>query len=276
MSIRFLFLILFVTTLQYGQSVNDFQGVVIPLKYGVQKFDNQYRLQTISKIELQKAGFVAFYANESMLANYPNRCNLLYIEIKEENTFIFTKLAILLKDCNSTIIFTSQLGKSKDKQFDVAYAAALQQAFLDIQSLKYQYNDTSTLKSKVAVNPQQILSATELSSTSNSSATQEESSKPSSDSLVNRIVSVVRIDTMNTNATDPNITELYAQPTTYGYQLIDNEPKVVMKLYKTSNPSSYTATREAIQGVLVAKENLWFFEYYRNDQLISEQVKVKF
>jgi hypothetical protein len=69
---------------------------------------------------------------------------------------------------------------------------------------------------------------------------------------------------------------LYAQPTSYGYQLIDSEPKVVMKVYKTSNPASYMATKGSVQGALVSKDNQWFFEYYQNDQLISEKIEVKF
>ena len=69
---------------------------------------------------------------------------------------------------------------------------------------------------------------------------------------------------------------LYAQPTSYGYQLIDSEPKVVMKVYKTSNPVSFMATKGSVQGILVAKDNQWFFEYYQNDQFISEMINVKF
>jgi hypothetical protein len=69
---------------------------------------------------------------------------------------------------------------------------------------------------------------------------------------------------------------LYAQPTSYGYQLVDSEPKVVLKAYKTSNPASYMATKGSVQGVLVSKDNQWFFEYYQNDKLISEKINVKF
>jgi hypothetical protein len=58
--------------------------------------------------------------------------------------------------------------------------------------------------------------------------------------------------------------------------LIDSEPKVVMKVYKTSNPASYMAKKGEVQGALVSKDNQWFFEYYQNGILISEKVEVKF
>jgi len=49
-----------------------------------------------------------------------------------------------------------------------------------------------------------------------------------------------------------------------------------MKIFKTSNSNTFTAIKGTIQGVLVAKDNEWFFEYYENDKLISEKIAVKF
>jgi hypothetical protein len=36
------------------------------------------------------------------------------------------------------------------------------------------------------------------------------------------------------------------------------------------------AKKGEVQGVLVAKNNQWFFEFYQGDQLISEKIEVKF
>jgi hypothetical protein len=49
-----------------------------------------------------------------------------------------------------------------------------------------------------------------------------------------------------------------------------------MKAYKTTNPSVYLASKENIQGVMVLKENQWFFEYYEKETLMSEKISVKF
>jgi hypothetical protein len=38
----------------------------------------------------------------------------------------------------------------------------------------------------------------------------------------------------------------------------------------------YIAEKGLITGILMKKENTWYFEYYQNDQLISEKVAVKF
>ena len=76
------------------------------------------------------------------------------------------------------------------------------------------------------------------------------------------------------DAKDLNI--LYAQPTASGFQLVDSTPKVIMKLLRTSRNDTFIAIKEGVQGVLIAKGNQWFFEYYQNNQLVSEQIGVKF
>ena len=75
---------------------------------------------------------------------------------------------------------------------------------------------------------------------------------------------------------DEKATILYAQPIANGYQLVDGTPKVVMKIYKTSNSSTFSAVKETTQGVLLMKNNQWFFEYYENEKLVSEKINVKF
>lgn len=68
----------------------------------------------------------------------------------------------------------------------------------------------------------------------------------------------------------------FAQPTANGFQVVDNEPKVIMKLYTTSQKNVFIGTKGVINGVLISKENQWFFEYYDGDKLISESINLRF
>jgi hypothetical protein len=185
---------------------------------------------------LQKAGFISFYNNQSTPSDFNDRCSLLYIEVKNESTFLTTKLQITFKDCNDNIVFQSVIGKSKKKEYEKAYVEALNEAFKSVYDLQYRYS------AKVEV--------------------------PVVDS--NKESKEIKIKETNSSSL------LYAQPTPYGYQLIDSEPKFIIKLYKTSNPSSFIAFKGSIQGVLVSAENQWLFEYYQNNEKISENVEVKF
>jgi hypothetical protein len=236
----------------FSQSVNDYKAVIIPLKYDFQKEENQYRIQTFLKMNLISAGFTAFYSNEVIPPELDDRCKLLTVDVIKESSFLVTKLDVVLKDCYGLAIFKSEQGKSREKNFEDAYFEALKNAFKSIYALEYKYNNSFNSDVKPTV----------ISSIS----TGEKSAYS------------VNIDKKEVNPQGLNndTSLLYAQLTAYGYQLIDSEPKVVMKVFKTSNPASYMATKGTIQGVLVSKDNQWFFEYYQNDQLISESINVKF
>ena len=241
---QFLLLLVLVINYSYSQSVNDYKAVIVPVKFDFLKTENQYRLNTLTKFNLKKAGFEAFYTNEAIPNDYSDRCSLLYINVLRENGFLISKLFLTLKDCYGKIIYQSVVGKSKEKAYQVAYTEALNEAFNSVYSLKYKYNGSTTTK----VQP----------------ATQSEVVKP----VVSEPVVV------NTVLADSNL--LYAQPTATGFQLIDSTPKVIMKLLKTSQPNSFIAIKDTVQGSLILKDNQWYFEYYQNDTLVSEKVAVKF
>ena len=69
---------------------------------------------------------------------------------------------------------------------------------------------------------------------------------------------------------------LFAQPVATGFQLVDNTPKVIMKLFKTSLSNVYVAQKDEFQGVVFNKNNQWYFEYQQNEKVISEKLEIKF
>ncbi|KUJ63665.1 hypothetical protein AR687_00315 [Flavobacteriaceae bacterium CRH] len=247
MKIKFLLIALLISVIGFSQSVNDFKAVIIPLKYEFMKTENQYRLATMTKSNLIKAGFTAFYTNEDIPAEYSDRCQLLYVDVKKESGFLVTKLFVEFKDCFGKVVYTSEIGKSKEKEYDVAYKESLDLAFVSVNKLHYKYNGNTVATSSRIISPSAAAVQTVTATTT---------AAPVAD------------------LSDPNL--LFAQPTENGYQLIDKTPKVVMKLLKTSRPDSFIAIKDGIQGSLNAKDNQWFFEYYQNDKLVSEKVSVKF
>lgn len=69
---------------------------------------------------------------------------------------------------------------------------------------------------------------------------------------------------------------LLAEEISNGYKLIDANEKVIMKVFKTSNPTMFTAVKKKKEGVLISKDHQWYFEYYQENKLISEKINVKF
>ncbi|MEZ0184515.1 hypothetical protein AB9T89_19890 [Flavobacterium oncorhynchi] len=248
MKLKVLLTLLLCSVLGFSQSINDYKAVIIPLKYDFIKTDNQYRLATMTKTNLVKAGFQAFYVNEEIPAGFSDRCDLLYIDVKRDNAFLVTKLFIEFKDCYGKVIYTSETGRSKEKDYELAYKESLEDAFKSVNALHYKYSGKSA--APVSNKAQTVVAATPL------------------------VPAVQIAATPAADVSDPNL--LYAQPMENGYQLIDKTPKVVMKLLKTSRPDSFIAIKNGVQGSLNAKDNQWYFEYYQNDKLVSEKVSVKF
>lgn len=253
MKTRFLFLVVLISSYCFSQSVNDYKAVLIPLKLDFTKSENQYRLATLSKFNLNKAGFQGFYDNEPLPKENNDRCSLLYFDIVKEKSFLTTKLYITFKDCNGKIIFKSDIGISKEKDFQLAYTEALNKAFESVYALHYKYNGAVTSNPSTVSKPTPVTVAQEVP---------------------------VALPTDQVEASQSTIVDsskmLYAQPTATGFQLIDSVPKVIMKVFTTSRKDCFLAVKGNTQGVLIAIQNQWFFEYYLNDKLISEKVAVKF
>ena len=245
---KLVFVFILFSTVAFSQNINNYKAVIIPLKYDFLKSENQYRLATLTKLNLQKAGFVAFYSNEDIPSEYKDRCSLLTVDVKKESGFLMTKLAVVFNDCFGKLVYQSEMGKSKLKEYEAAYSEALNDAFRSINALNYKYElNQSPSKQLTQVSPVESVN-----------------------SSISSWATVVQ-DSPNTNAE-----LLYAQATPTGYQLVDASPKVVFKLNKTSVPTLYTAIKDNKQGILFQRENQWFFEYYENETLFAELVRVKF
>ena len=230
----FLLFVLLVSITAFSQSINDYQYVIVPIKYDFFKENDKYRLNTLTKLLFQKYGFKSYLSSEEIPKEVENsRCDMLYATVTEESNFMVTKLKILVKDCREKIIYETDFGKSRNKEFAAAYNEALREAGKSFDKLNYKYNGTNNSLSI----PEPI----------NSSISETNSE-----------------------------TYYFAQPIANGFQVIDNEPKVIMKLYNTSLKNVFLAIRGAINGVLISKENQWVFEYYENGIIVSELLNLKF
>ena len=251
MKTRIFLLFFFVTSYSFSQSINDYKAVIVPVEFDFLKSDNQYRLATVSKYNLNKAGFPAYYDNEPLSDENFDRCNLLNFDVIKERSFLTTKLHVVFKDCFGKIIFQSETGVSKEKDFELAYKEALDKAFVSVYALRYTYTAKDNVNSSPSAKAQAVTEAVAVT------------------------VAVVNSDKA-VNTEKASSTLLYAQATATGFQLVDSTPRVVMKVYITSTESSFIAEKDGNNGVLISKDGKWFFEYYKNGTLFSEKIDVKF
>lgn len=155
-----LIIVLFISIIASSQSINDYKYIVVPMKFQFQKSSNQYRLSTNSKFLLTNNGFTVYYDDAVLpLDLAKDKCKALYFDLQESSGYFMTKLTMTLKDCQNKIIYTSKVGKSKEKEFEKSYNEALAFALEDLKLLKYKYeeNDNSPvvekgLEEKTAIN----------------------------------------------------------------------------------------------------------------------------
>ena len=223
----------------FSQQINDYEFVMVPTKFEFQKIENQHRLNTLLKFRLEEYGFKAAYTSNELTTNFEDRCRYLYANLIEDNGLLITKVYLVFNDCNGATVFKSAVGTSRQKNRKVAYTEALETSLLSVKALNYKFNGKT-------VNSNQIVS------TVDKSVTADDKQK--------------------------NIYEqvLFAQTISNGFQLVDTTPKVVLKMFKTSQPDYYTATSDSKNGVVFKKNNEWFFEYYVNEKLVSEKLSIKF
>ena len=220
-----------------AQNLNEYKYAIVPYKFGFLKEKNEYQLNTITKLFMEKYGFETYFDSDTAVpSEFTNsNCNKVYVNVEKQSTLFVTKLIVVLKDCNGKVLHTSKQGTSREKEFRVSYNDALRAAFLSFVNLNHTYDEKKASLKPIVEEPKKTIAAT-----------------------------------------NSNSEQLFAQPIQNGFQLVNSEQKEVMKLYKTSVKDVYTAIKGNLQGVFVSKNNEWFFEYYQNDNLASEKVDVKF
>jgi len=245
-----LLLLTLLTVAGYSQNtINNYKYVIVPERFSFSKEDNQYGLNVTTKLLLEQKGFEAFVGNKDLPQSVAaNKCNALTAEVTQNSGMFVTRVTLLLKDCMGNVIFKSKEGKSREKEFPVAYDQALKDAFSTLNDLPYKYDGT------VAAQPQQ----------------------PAATPAAPAPTPVTTTPAPATTTVADITGTLYAQPTPTGYQLIDTTPKKVLVLLKTSMQDYYIAEAGTSNGIVFKKDGVWFFEYYKDNKLVSQKLEVKF
>jgi len=241
--------LLFVAFGSFAQSVNDYKYVILPTKFSFLKEDNQYNLNALTKSMLEKYGFTVFYSNENLpdeVGDY--NCNKLYGDVQSVGGFMVTKLVITLKDCKDRMLFISDEGKSREKEYQISYNLALREASKSFDNLGYKYNGSVLSVEKTVVK-----------TTNDGTSVKKE---------------IVPATTEKSAVVSKEF--LFAQPIENGYQLVDSSPKVVMKIFNTNSKDMFMAEKGELRGVLRNENKTWVFEYYKEGKLVSETLNVKF
>jgi hypothetical protein len=229
---------LFHSILLIGQ--NDaviFQKILLPTRFDFQSEENEYRVSSIIKNELEKKGYEVFYADGKVKVNYNDRCEYASVDVIRMSTTLRTRMYVQLKDCDGKVLFQTPDEFSKEKHRPKAHSEALLMCLNHIpnapkERLPYK---------QISKQDTERTSVTEISS---------------------------KTDTYWSEI------QLYAQKLNDGYQLVDTTPKVLLRATPTSVSNVYLATG-LVNGIITITDGKWFLEYQKEGTSAKVQLNVK-
>ncbi|PQB04955.1 hypothetical protein [Aureitalea marina] len=124
--IALFFLFSLVTDSFAQRKIGDYTYIVVPYQYTFLKGKDTHRLNTLTRYELRNYGYEAVFQEE--LPEDLKRCDVLWLEAESKTGFPYTKTTVHLKDCNGFTVYSTKEGKSKEKEYKVAYQESMRRA----------------------------------------------------------------------------------------------------------------------------------------------------
>lgn len=293
-------LLTFIGVSAYSQTdLNDYKYIIVPKKLEPFKNANKYQTSTLIKYLFNSKGFNTIYDDQLPIDLNSNRCLGLFADLQDDSSMFTTKTIITLKDCNGNEVFKTMQGISKEKEYKAAYAESLRESMRSFNGTNYVYNgkreknepitvsfknDIKTLDTSKTDKITPIESTTiNLKTSDTSSVTEKATETNQYYKNTEPVVSNIKKTTQdkpafkNLELKKLKVTDiLYAQATDNGFQLVDSTPTIKMKLLKSSADNVFMAQTGVKNGIVYQNDGKWVFEYYENDQLIQEELNIKF
>lgn len=282
----------FIASSVYAQTnINNYKYVIVPDKFDFLKEKDQFQLNSLTEFLFNKYGFHPVlegsdYPQDLML----NRCLALVSDVVKGSGMFKTKLNIVLKDCNSKIVFTSKAGESREKDFKKSYNLALRDAFKSIETLYYKYTPSENITSLSTIKqPQANAEVTQeiqqlkkeiqnLKKQKEAEVAVVEKPKTIGTPKVVKQIQQPKVDVKNKIKETPVVqgvsNVLYAQAIDNGFQLVDSAPKVLYRIKNTNLKDVFIVEGES--AIIYKNGTDWVIEYYSGVTLKQEALNIKF
>lgn len=143
------------------KSLSDYSYVIVSEQFEFQQEKDKYQLNSLTKFLFNKYGFHAYFDREVPLNVF--RCDGLWAEAEGTPGFIITKVQLVLRDCTGEVIYRTNYGKSKVKDYKKAYYESVRNAFDDIIALNVMQKEIEGMDVTTTLDPQVILENTKSS-----------------------------------------------------------------------------------------------------------------
>ena len=288
-------LVLFIGLSALAQnSINDYKYVVVPLQFDFLKGKDKYRTSTLTRHLFKKEGFEVFFDEEELPEElFKDRCLALYADVIKTSKIFKNTVQIELKDCYGNLVFLSQEGSTKIKEYKDAFPVAIKEAFKSIEALNYTYNPNSKVASNTYTvgkkdNLQKDKEAVDKAEAEVKRLKKEVEDLKKEKEIVNKATkSVTKKDSLTegvkanselelkqqdqeTNLVKAESNLLKAKPNAKGFEIVDASNRLKMILLKTAAPNVYTVKGK--EAIVFKEGDKW---YYSENNTKSE-LRIKF
>ena len=150
-----IFLFMSIISKSFSQkSLNDYSYVIVSEQFEFQQEKDKYQLNSLTKFLFNKYGFHAYFDREVPLNVF--RCDGLWAEAEGTPGFIITKVQLVLRDCTGEVIYRTNYGKSKVKDYKKAYYESVRNAFNDIIKLNVNQKDIEVVDIEITSESQNL------------------------------------------------------------------------------------------------------------------------
>lgn len=251
-----LLLVLAMSAYSQNTEFDNYKYIIVQDRFDFLKEQDQYQTSSLTKFLLQKKGFTVFLSNETLPKDVSeNRCLALIATVKSTSSLFVVKNKIELEDCYGKLIYSSEEGKSKEKDYKKGYHEAIRNAYSTMSDIEYTYNPEAK---DVLVN-ENSESAVEL---------------PTKKNIQTKVIPEIKEPVVLKKLVPNSIETLYAQVKPNGFQLVNTEPVIVFQVLKTNLIDVFILKGK--NGIIYKNKNTWIAEYYENDQLVIKQFDIKF
>jgi hypothetical protein len=232
--------------------VPNYKYIIVPERFSFLKQNDQFQTSSLTKFLLKKNGFTVILDSEE----YPTElkkdpCNALTVEVIDKSSFFTTTVFLELKNCAKKIMYTSEEGSSKLKDYKQGFQEAIRNAHASMSDIKF-IAPADPIIMEVIKEP--VANVSKISKS------------------IEVMPTIVQTGPENKDLKETNT--LYAQPNENGFQLIDLKPEVVFLILKTNLKDVFIIKDK--NGVLYKKNTTWFAAFYENGALVEKRYEIKF
>ena len=259
----YLFLLVLTATMSsWAQlSINNYKYISVPDKFDFLKSKDQYQLNSLTEFLLKKNEFTVLNKSD----NYPmdlaqNNCLLLSANVVKIKGLLATKLQLILTDCRDKVVFSSEIGKSKLKDYQKAYHEALRNVFA-LSEFNYTYveaNPTDVLPTPTPPQTPEVMPIEPASEISSKVIEEKEEVKEKEET-----VAIVEL-----------VSYLIIKQTNSGYDFLDSTSKTVKySVHATLFDNVYIIDGE--EGIIYKRGQSWVRESIENGKTTIEALNIQ-